>query len=617
MIRLGGECASRGIAIGPAHLLEVRVVIAEQRILRSDREAECARLEGAVVAADGQLDRLNLQLDGEHSGEGHDLIEAHRLMLRSPELAGEARRLIADECLAAEWAVSRALAHIRSIFSRLDDAYFRERSGDFEVVGERLLRVLMGLPERRPGAAAPRGGIAVGIDISPLDPFHLHRAEIAGMVSESGGPTSHAAIVARAFGMPYVVGVEGLSSKVRPGATLIVDGTHGEVIVDPDEDVLRAYRLRVDDLRQRTQRLESTRSLPAMTSDGVRIHLAANVETVAGISTALSAGAESIGLFRTEFLYLEREDFPSEQEQYEDAVSALHDAGGIPVTFRTLDLGGDKLPLAMKIPTGPNPALGIRSVRFLLRRPEVLRRQLRALYRAASVGPLRFMFPLVSGVGELKQLRTVCDDVRAELANDRIAHDPATALGVMIETPSAVLTADHLARRCDFLSVGTNDLMQYTFAADRENDAVAHLYQPLHPAVLRTLKSLAGSAQTADVPISICGDMAGDPFLTWILIGLGFRDLSMDPDRIPLVKAVVRGSSLSEAEALTAEALKLETEIEVSDLLESRLGLRFASEMEGFRPRTATSVRQNPIGTALRAGGGRDGLRNAGTRPAV
>lgn len=587
MVRLGGESASRGIAVGPAHLLEVRVVVAERRILRSDRDAEVARLESAVAAADGQLDRLNLQLAGQHSGEGRELIEAHRLMLRSPELAGEARRQVAEECLAAEWAVTRALAHIRSIFSQLDDAYFRERGGDFEVVGERLLRVLLGLPELRPGAAAPTGGIAVGVDISPLDPLHLHRAGIAGMVSESGGPTSHAAIVARSLGMPYVAGIAGLSTSVRPGATLIVDGTYGQVILDPDPDVLRAYQVRADALHRRAKELEPTRVLPAITSDGVHIHLAGNVESVAGIAAALSAGAESIGLFRTEFLYIERTDLPSEREQYEDAVSALRSAGGVSVTFRTLDLGGDKLPLAMSIPTGPNPALGIRSVRFLLQHPEVLRRQLRALYRAASVGPLRFMFPLVSGVGELRQLRVVCDEVRAGLAADHIPHDPATAVGVMVETPSAALTADHLARRCDFLSVGTNDLMQYTFAADRENEAVAHLYQSLHPAVLRTLKSLAGIARQASIPLSICGDMAGDPFLTWILIGLGFRDLSMEPDSIPLVKAVVRGSSLVEAEALTNQALELETEVEVADLLESKVGLRFAAETEGFRPHPA------------------------------
>jgi phosphotransferase system enzyme I (PtsI) len=586
MVRLGGESASQGIAIGPTHLLELRVVVAERWILSSDRAAEVARLESAVATADGQLDRLRSQIDGQHSGEGHDLIEAHRLMLRSPELAGEARRLVADECLAAEWAVSRALAHIRSIFSQLDDVYFRERGSDFEVVGERLLRVLLGLPELRPGATGPAGGIAVGVDISPLDPFHLQRAGIAGMASESGGPTSHAAIIARALGMPYVVGVAQLSNKARPGATLIVDGTRGEVIVNPDADVLRTYEARAGALRQRAKRLEATRELPSITSDGVRIHLAGNVETVAGIAAALSAGAESIGLFRTEFLYLERADLPSEQEQYEDAVSALHSANGLPITFRTLDLGGDKLPLAMRISTGPNPALGIRSVRFLLQHPEILRRQLRAIYRAASVGPLRFMFPLVSGVGELTQLRAICDQVRADLASDHIPHAPTTAIGVMIETPSAALTADHLARHCDFLSVGTNDLLQYTFAADRENDAVAHLYQPLHPAVLRTLRALSDTAQTAGIPVSICGDMAGNPFLTWILIGLGFRDLSMDAHSLPLVKAVVRGSSLAEAEALVAEALELETQVEVAEMLERKVGQRFESEIEGFRPRS-------------------------------
>jgi phosphoenolpyruvate-protein phosphotransferase (PTS system enzyme I) len=564
--------------------LEVRVAITERRILRSDREAEGARLDAAVAAADSQLDRLKLQLDGQHSGEGHDLIEAHRLMLRSPELAGEARRLVAEECLAAEWAVSRALEHIRSIFSQLDDPYFRERGGDFEVVGERLLRVLTGLPELRPGASAPPGGIAVGIDISALDPFHFRRAGIVAMISESGGTTSHAAILARAFGLPYVVGVSEILSRVRPGSPLIVDGTCGDVIVDPDETTLRFYRTRAERQREHDRQLGTTRSLPSITTDGIGIHLNANVESVEGISAAVLAGAESIGLFRTEFLYLERADLPSEQEQYDDAVLALRNANGLPITFRTLDIGGDKLPLAVKIPAGPNPALGIRSVRFLLQRPEVLRRQLRALYRAASVGPLRFMFPLVSGVTELGRLRAICDEVRAELDDDQIVHDPATELGVMIETPSAALTADHLAKRCDFLSVGTNDLIQYAFAADRENEQVAHLYQPLHPAVLRTLKSLVEVARVADVPISICGDMAGDPFLTQVLIGLGFRDLSMEPDRIPLVKAVVRGSSLVEAEILAADVLELESEVETVELVKSRLGDRFAALNDNAEP---------------------------------
>ena len=584
MIRLRGVGASRGIAIGPAHLTAAPVSITERRILRHDREAELARLETAADAAERQLERLHRQLDAEPGSTGHELIDLHRVILRSPELAGESQRLINDECFAAEWAVTRALERIRSVFSRLDDSYFRDRGGDFEAVGERLLRVLLGLPELQPEANAPRGAIAVGVDVSPLDMFALHRAGIEAMVSESGGATSHVSIIARAFGLPYVVGVRQIAGRIKPGTTLIVDGTRGEVIVDPDDDALRVYRARAGALRDRDRQLKTTRTLPSVTTDGVAIHLGANVESLAGVSAAVAAGAESIGLFRTEFLYLERSDLPSEQEQYDDAIAVLRAAEGLPVTFRTLDLGGDKLPLAMKIPAGPNPALGIRSARFSLHRPDIFKRQLRALYRASSVIPLRYMFPLVSGVKELRQLRAVCDEVRDELGDEKVSHDPTTALGVMIETPSAALTADHLARHCDFLSVGTNDLIQYAFAADRDNDDVAYLHQPLHPAVLRTLKSVVEAAAAAKLPISICGDMAGNPFLTWILIGLGFRELSMDRDRIPLVKGVVRGSSIVEAEALVREALAMEDESQVGELLRSRLEGRFATEVEGFVP---------------------------------
>jgi phosphotransferase system enzyme I (PtsI) len=584
MLRLRGSGASRGLAIGPAYLSSIRVVIAERRILRNDRDAELARLQAAIGEADLQLDQLVRQLDGEHQGSGHEFIETHRVILRSPELLGESQRLIDAENFAAEWAVFRAIERIRGIFARLDDAFFRDRVGDFEVVGERLLRVLLGLPELRAGAAATPGAIAVGMDMSPLDPEHLRQAGVVAMVSESGGATSHAAIMARAVGLPYVVGVRQLAGQVRPGATLIVDGTHGEVIVDPDEQCLRLFREQLEGYRLREAQLADTRTLPSITTDGIEVHLAANVESLAGVGAAVAAGAESIGLFRTEFLYLERADLPSEDEQYEDALAALRAVEGRPVTFRTLDLGGDKLPLAVKIATGPNPALGMRSSRFSLLRPDILRTQLRALYRAAASGPMRFMFPLVSGVTELGRLRVVCDEVRGELAREQVAHDPAMALGVMIETPSAALTADHLARRCDFLSIGTNDLIQYAFAADRENDDLAHLYQPLHPAVLRSLKTIVDAAAAAGISVAICGQMAGDPLMTWILIGLGLRELSMDPDRIPLVKAVVRGSSLAEAKALAETALGLESEVEIEALVRGQLGERFAEELDGSPP---------------------------------
>jgi phosphotransferase system enzyme I (PtsI) len=574
MIHWRGLGASRGIAIGPAYLTDVRVSAAERRILRHDRDSESARLVTAIETAEEQLDRLRRQL-GSQGGTALDLIELHRVILRSPELAGEANRFINGECFAAEWAVTRALEQMRATFARLEDPYFRDRAADFESAADRLLRVLIGLPELRPDWNTPRDAVAVGVDFGPLDLIALEHSHVAAVVGESGGTTSHAAIIARALGLPYVVGAQGITAKVRSGAPMIVDGTRGEVIVDPDEAVTRSFRARSVAERDRERRMQDLRDLPSITTDGVAVHLGANVESVAGVSGAVAAGAESVGLFRTEFLYLERLDMPSEQEQFEDAVSALRAAKGLPITFRTLDIGADKLPPSVKIPPGPNPALGIRSTRFSLLRPEIFKRQLRALYRASAVGPIRIMFPLVSGVGELKQLRAVCDEVRAELDAERTAYDAAAALGVMIETPSAALTADHLARRSDFLSVGTNDLIQYAFAADRENVDVAHLHQPLHPAVLRSLKALIEMAAAAGVPISICGDMAGDPFLTWVLMGLGFRELSMDRDRIPLVKAVVRGSSIAEAEAFVREALAMEDENDVAELLRSRLDGRF------------------------------------------
>ena len=586
MIRIRGLGASRGIAIGPAYLTDMRVSVAERRILRHDRESELARLASALDMAEQQLERLRRQLTSQ-GGTALDLVELHRMILRSPELAGEARRLVEGECFGAEWAVTRALEQIRATFARLDDPYFRDRAADFESSADRLLRVLIGLPELRPEANNPRDAVAIGIDLGPLDLFALDHAGVAAVVSESGGTTSHAAIVARALGLPYVVGAQGITNRVRLGAPVIVDGSRGEVIVDPDEAVLRAFRARSAVERERERRLQDLRDLPSITSDGVAVHLGANVESLVGVSAAVAAGAESVGLFRTEFLYLERPDLPSEQEQFEDAVAALKAAKGLPITFRTLDVGADKLPPSVKFPPGKNPALGIRSTRFSLLRPEIFRRQLRALYRASAVGPVRLMFPLVSGVAELKQLRAICDSVRAELGAERAAHDGAVALGVMIETPSAALTADHLARHCDFLSVGTNDLIQYAFAADRENGDVAYLHQPLHPAVLRTLKAVVEMAAAARVPISICGDMAGDPFLTWVLMGLGFRELSMERDRIPLVKTVVRGSSIAEAEAFVREALTLEDENEVAEQLRSRLHGRFEAELEGFIPRAS------------------------------
>ena len=577
MIHLRGEGASPGIAIGPAYFLASRMTVAERRILRRDRAAETARLDEAVVSADEQLDRLERVLADE-KGPGAELVQAHRLMLRSPEIAGESRRLILDECLGAEWAVTRALDKVRAAFSRITDPYFRERAGDFESVGERLLRTLLGLPEwraERPGA----GSIAIAVDVAPLDPFHLRAAGVAAIVSQNGGSSSHAAIVARALELPYVVGVKQLAGQVVSGAQVIVDGGRGDVIVDPSEQTLETYRARMVALEQRTARLLCERDLSATTTDGVAINLGANLESLVGVAGVRAAGADGIGLFRTEFLYLERPDLPTEEEQYQDALSVLKAVGGLPVTFRTLDLGGDKLPLSIKMPRGPNPALGVRSIRFSIDQPDIFRTQLRALYRASGAGPMRIMLPLVSSVTELRRALAICAAVRDDLSAEGVPHDPAVPIGIMIETPSAVLTADLLAEHADFFSLGTNDLIQYACAADRENADVAHLRNPLQPAVLRLLKHAIDAAAHAQLPLSVCGDMASNPSFTWLLLGLGLRDFSMEPRAIPVVKAIIRRSSMDEARAFAARALASPDEEQTARLIEAAMDAKFGADL--------------------------------------
>jgi len=583
MTAFHGEGASQGIAIGPALLLDAKVAVAERRILRLDRAAEVAHLDEGLVAADEQLERLKRQLASENVA-GADLVEAHRLMLRSPEIAGEARRLILEECHGAEWAVTRALDNVRAVFSQIRDPYFRERGGDFEAVGERLVRALLGLPELRAEIGARPGAIAVGTDLAPFEPFRMQGAGVVGIVSENGGKTSHAAIIARALDLPYVAGVKGLSGRLHPGTIIIVDGTRGEVVVDPSEEVQRVYRARAAARRLRDEQLLVEKDLPAITTDGVPIGLSTNVESLLGVAAVAAAGADGIGLFRTEFLYLQRPDLPTEEEQYRDAVSVLNAVGGRSVTFRTLDLGGDKLPLAITMPRCPNPALGVRSLRFSLERPAIFRTQLRALYRASTVGPMRIMLPLVTGIVELKRALAICAGVRQSLSAEGIAYDEQLPIGIMIETPSAAVTADLLAPHADFFSLGTNDLIQYTCAADRENADVAHLQDPLQPAVLRLLKQTIDAAARAQIPISICGDMARNPCLTWLLLGLGLRNLSMEAHAIPAVKAVIRRSSMAEAQALAAQALASPDEHETARLLRTAMCPRFAADFDALQP---------------------------------
>src|SRR5499427_4093744 len=409
MEKLVGVGASPGIAIGVAHVLASRVEIHERHIAAEQVDAEVKRFERALMETDAQLARIQAQIaEREGDEQQYRILEAHRLMLSDVHLVERARRLIRDDKAAAEWAVRKALDQIQAVFERIEDPYFRDRKSDVALVGERLLRNLVGVGDSASPEEAPKGSIAIAHELSPADAAQLGRAEAAGFCTEGGGRTSHTAIVARALGLPYVVGVEGMGRRVWSGMTLVLDGFRGEVILDPDELALRRYQECADVHRSRAQRLEAIRDVPSVTADGTAVHLAANVEMLEEIPIACDLGAESVGLFRTEFLYLERPDLPSEDEQYAHAVAALKRVGGRPITFRTLDLGGDKLPPSVRIPSGANPAMGLRSIRYSLKREDVFRTQLRALYRAGVIAPMQILFPLISGVAELRAAKRLC-----------------------------------------------------------------------------------------------------------------------------------------------------------------------------------------------------------------
>jgi phosphotransferase system enzyme I (PtsI) len=577
--RLAGVGASPGIAIGVAHVLGSKVDVHERRISGDAVDVELARFDEAVAHTDAQLARIQREI-AEREGDDHQyrILEVHRLMLSDVHLTEQAKRLIREEKTSAEWAVRRALDQIQSVFDRIEDPYFRERRSDVTMVGERLLRNLLGMVESS-AEDTPKGSIAVGHELSPADVAQLGRAEAAGFCTEAGGRTSHTAIVARALGLPLVVGVEKLGNRVWSGMTVIVDGNRGEVILDPDAEALRRYMERADVQRGRAQRLAELRDTPSATIDGQAIHLAANVEMLEEIPIAVDLGAEAVGLFRTEFLYLERPTLPTEEEQYAHAVAALKSVSGRPITFRTLDLGGDKLPASVRMPMGANPAMGLRSIRYSLHRDDIFRVQLRALYRASVEGPMQILFPLISGVAELRAAKKICAEVCEELKKEGIRHDPQVPIGVMIETPSAAFISDLLGDECDFLSIGTNDLIQYALAADREDEHVGYLYHPLHPAIIRALKQIVEGAARAGKPLAMCGDMAGDPVLVWILIGLGLRHLSMAPRQIPVLKSIVHASKLSDAQQLARAALELRTETEVEELVYGTMRRHFPVEL--------------------------------------
>jgi phosphotransferase system enzyme I (PtsI) len=548
--RLEGLGISPGIAIGPAFVDNDTVAVPEYQLEANQVEPELQRFAAAVALSVKQLRKLKGKVEGlpgTAKEEAGYLLDAHLHMLANSRLVRGVERRIRSDRINAERAVMDELAQVAESFAEMGDAYLAARIEDIRVVGTRVVRNLTKTPYASI-QKLPEGTVILAEELSPADTALMDPRRIAGFATVLGGAESHTAIMARALNLPAVLGVAGLLDQVESGDIAIVDGSEGAVILNPTPATVARYEAKGEELARASRQLHRLRRLPAVTRDGAEIALQANLELPRELDQANEAGAEGIGLLRTEFLYMNREDLPDEDEQYEAYANLVRGMEGKTVTIRTLDIGGDKLaaPLSKMFPVdAANPALGLRAIRLSLKERRLLDAQLAAILRAAVHGPVRILLPMISSVGELKKVRDALAQVvrRLKRRGTRLPTQ-LPPLGVMIEIPGAALAADALAAASDFFSIGTNDLIQYTLAIDRGDEAVADLYNPLHPAVLRLIQFSVQAALRAKKPVCLCGEMAGDPRYTALLLGLGITELSMAPANIARVKQRIRALDL-------------------------------------------------------------------------
>ena len=586
-IFLQGISASPGVAIGAAYVIDRNRISAVERPIDVDEvEAECRLFQEAVSRSRQQLQEVKNRVAEPRLAEHLHIIDTHLLILEDQMLVGETLSLIRVERINAEGALKRILQKFRAVFDSIEDEYLRERRSDVDSVGQRILRNLMGAAQQSL-ADVDRKAIVVAHDLSPADTMQMDKERIIGFITDVGGRTSHTAILARSLGIPAVVGLESATAKVRDGMPLIIDGSTGTVVLNPSPETFRDYLQKKQFYEYLQQELIFYRDLEAETLDGHRIVLQGNVELAEEVPAALREGAQGIGLYRTEFLYMNREDTPSEEDQLQAYKTIVERMAPHPVTIRTLDVGGDKLVSSIDLSDEANPAMGLRAVRFSLKEKHLFKTQLRAILRASAFGRARVLIPMITGVAEIVACKACIAEAKEELTAEGLAFDEHLQVGIMIETPSAAMIADLLAREVDFLSVGTNDLIQYCLAVDRGNEHVAYLYEPLHPAVLRALRMTCQAAREQGVEIGICGEMAADPLYALVLLGLGFQELSMNAPYISQVKRIIRQVRRQEAEELVLELLQLGTAPEVAARLEAEMHRRFPSLFEV--PRAAGS----------------------------
>ena len=570
-ITLKGIPASPGIVIGEAYLLDSEeITVSKKRIKDSKLSSEINRFKEALIKTKEQIIKIKDNISKEMGAEHGEIFSAHLLVLEDTMLIEEVILKLKREKYSVEYIFLDILKKYINAFSKMDDEYLRERISDINDVGKRILKNLMGVKTRSLGSLK-RKVIVIAYDLSPSDTATMHKKNVIGFATDIGGRTSHTAIMAKSLEIPAVVGLEKVTRNISNGDTLIIDGNHGLIIVDPDESTLKRYKGQRRKLQELEKGLSNLKDLVAETKDGRKIELSANIELPEEIQSVLYHGAEGVGLFRTEYFYMNRPDLPGEEEQYLAYKMVAQKVKPYSVVIRTLDLGGDKFLSQLEIPREMNPFLGWRAIRFCLARPEIFKVQLRAILRASVHGKLKVMYPMISGVEELKQANVILEEVKEELRQASASFDENIEVGAMIEIPSAALTSDILAKEVDFFSIGTNDLIQYALAVDRVNEKIAYLYEPAHPAVLRLIKNVIESGHKENIWVGMCGEMAGEPPLALLLLGLGLDEFSVSPIVLPEIKRVIRSVTLAQAREIAEEALTLPTGKDVEDFVRRKL----------------------------------------------
>ncbi|MEW9104153.1 phosphoenolpyruvate--protein phosphotransferase [Paenibacillus sp.] len=569
--KVQGIGASAGIAIGKAFVLPTwEWDVPEEKMDPADLAREFERLYDGIRSSKHEIEFIKSEIKEMVGSEESCIFDAHLAILDDPIFMNEIQGLIQRQYKAAEVAVKEAIDHFVTMFDLLDDEYMKERALDIKDVGNRLLKHLLGAPEiTLPTDAQPY--ILVAKELSPSQLVHLNPKNVLGIVMLQGGKTSHSAIMARALGIPLVLGLEGKISKpIQTGDTVIVDGEYGIVHIAPPLDVISCYEVRRDAYVQEADELQKIVSLPAVTLDDFNVQLGANISSTRELNIADQNGAEGVGLFRTEFIYMDRSYPPSEAEQFTVYLEAAEHCKEKSVIIRTLDVGGDKPMDYLNLPEEDNPFLGYRAIRICLDRQDLFKTQLRAILRASAHGPIMVMFPMITSVNEVQAAKSILEDAKAELREEGLPFNEELPVGIMIEVPAAAMIADQLAKEVDFFSIGTNDLVQYTLAVDRMNEQIAHMYDPFHPAVLRLIRYTVQAAKQAGIMVGVCGEMAGDPRAVPIWLALGVNKLSMSSRSIPRVKAAVRRSTVEQCKRIAQSVFESGTKEEIEILLEQQ-----------------------------------------------